>query len=53
MSTFNENNTVQQFITGILSQELGWRSVAGQALERSIRDVFLPDELKAARELGV
>jgi hypothetical protein len=50
---FNENNTVQQFITGILSKELGWQPVAGQALERSIRDVFLPGELKAARELGV
>ncbi|MCC6896863.1 MAG: HsdR family type I site-specific deoxyribonuclease [Anaerolineae bacterium] len=45
---FNENNSVQQFITGILSNELGWRSVPGQALERSIRDVFLPGELKAA-----
>lgn len=45
---FNENNSVQQFITRILSDELGWRSVAGQTLERSIRDVFLPEELKAA-----
>jgi type I restriction enzyme R subunit len=45
---FNENNTVQQFITGILSRELGWHPVEAVALERSIRDVFLPDELKAA-----
>jgi type I restriction enzyme R subunit len=45
---FNENNTVQQFITGILAKELGWQSVAGQALARSIRDVFLLNELYAA-----
>lgn len=45
---FNENNTVQQQITGILSRELGWHPVEAVALERSIRDVFLPGELKAA-----
>ncbi|MBL8166162.1 MAG: hypothetical protein JNJ61_29535 [Anaerolineae bacterium] len=50
---FNEANSVQQFITGILSRELGWQPIVGQALERSIRDVFLPGELKAALGLCV
>lgn len=45
---FNEHNTVQQQITGILSHELGWHPVDGRDLKRSIRDVFLPDNLKAA-----
>jgi type I restriction enzyme, R subunit len=45
---FNEQNTVQQHITGILSRQLGWQAVDGRALRRSIRDVFLPEELQAA-----
>jgi type I restriction enzyme, R subunit len=44
---FNENNTVQQQITGVLTS-LGWRFADGRDLNRSIRDVFLPDELTAA-----
>jgi hypothetical protein len=33
---FNENNTVQQFITRICSQELGWRFVDGRDRPQSI-----------------
>jgi type I restriction enzyme, R subunit len=44
---FNENNTVQRHITAIL-RDLGWREVKAIALNRSIRDVFLLDELTAA-----
>jgi type I restriction enzyme, R subunit len=44
---FNENNTVQRQITAIL-RELGWREVKAVDLNRSIRDVFLLDELAAA-----
>lgn len=45
---FNENNTVQQFITKICSQELGWQYLHGRDLNRSIRDVFLWEEVRAA-----
>lgn len=45
---FNENNTAQRQITDILRRELGWREVKAVDLNRSIRDVFLPDELNAA-----
>ena len=45
---FNENNSVQQYITNILERELGWTVVPAKELNRSIRDVFLLDELKAA-----
>lgn len=45
---FNENNTTQRQITHILTRELGWREVKAVDLNRSIRDVFLLDELTAA-----
>ena len=45
---FNENNTVQQFITKICSRELGWRFVDGRDLNRHITDVFLWDDLREA-----
>lgn len=45
---FNENNTTQRQITDILRRELGWREVKAIDLNRSIRDVFLLDELTAA-----
>ncbi len=45
---FNENNTTQRQITDILHRELGWQEVKAIDLNRSIRDVFLLDELTAA-----
>ena len=45
---FNENNSVQQYVTNILEHELGWTVIPAKELNRSIRDVFLLDELKAA-----
>lgn len=45
---FNENNTTQRQITDILRRELGWHEVKAIDLKRSIRDVFLLDELTAA-----
>ncbi|KAA3654876.1 MAG: type I restriction endonuclease subunit R, partial [Chloroflexi bacterium] len=45
---FNENNTTQRQITDILRRELGWQEVKAIDLNRSIRDVFLLDELTAA-----
>ena len=45
---FNENNTTQRQITDILHRELGWQEVKAVELNRSIRDVFLNDELTAA-----
>lgn len=45
---FNENNTTQRQITDIIRRELGWREVKAIDLHRSIRDVFLLDELTAA-----
>lgn len=47
---FDEQNTVQRQITNVLTTALGWRFVDGRDLNRSIRDVFLPEELSAALE---
>ncbi|MFZ4816659.1 MAG: type I restriction endonuclease subunit R, partial [Phototrophicaceae bacterium] len=45
---FNENNTVQQHLTALLQRELGWHFIPAKELTRSVRDVLLSDDLRAA-----
>ncbi len=42
---FNEENTVEDMVCDILSQDLGWRFVPGSYLERSTTDVLVESTL--------